>query len=310
MSGNELVKVLITTFNRREWARVAIESALAQTHENVRLVIVDDASTDGTAELAWEYSAKHPGRITVLAKGGNRGLGESIRLGLEMSADADFVAFLNDDDAWLPDKISTQLERFRSETGLSATITGAFFVDADGAPTGKKLGEGRFQPLDLAGLTTQGMLAYGSSIVVTKDVAERLRRTMPMLTNWDWYTLLVAAGMGRIELLKEELVEVRVSVGSMSTDVAVRLRDEVETFALFLQSNPDLLGPIGGSRGGRRQLTAMAAWRALISASSGDWRGYARYLRTVLRQRQPLATLGLAARSSLALLRLRTYRSV
>src|SRR6476659_8299605 len=94
-----LVKVVITTYNRRSWAADAIDSALAQTHRPIRVVIVDDASIDGTAQLARSYQEQHPDKVTAICKPENRGLADSIATGLRAESGADFVAILTDDDA-------------------------------------------------------------------------------------------------------------------------------------------------------------------------------------------------------------------
>ena len=97
---DELVKVVITTYNRRDWLIQALESVLAQTHAAVHIVVVDDGSTDGTVERLREYEATYPGKFTIVAKVSNRGVADSIRIGLEVGPSAQYVGFLNDDDLW------------------------------------------------------------------------------------------------------------------------------------------------------------------------------------------------------------------
>ena len=307
MSGEPLVKVILTTCNRREWARLALESVMEQSYQNLQVVVVDDGSTDGTAEMALQFAQRHREQVTVVAKGSNRGLGDSMRIGLEAAADADFVAFMNDDDVWLPDKIAQQVQRMHSDPGIGTTITDAFFIDANGSRSGETLAACRDQPLDLPSIASHGIMAYASSIVVQREIAERLRRTMPLVTTWDWYVMLVAAGMSRIERLDEPLFELRISPGSLSTGKAVRISDEVKTFAWFIEVNQDLLAPLGGVDGARRQLAALAVWRALLAATASDWRSYFSYAWIALGQRQPVAAVSLLSRTALLLLHLRSY---
>jgi glycosyltransferase involved in cell wall biosynthesis len=115
MAPEPLIKVVVTTYNRRDWTAAAIDSVLAQTYSNLHIVIVDDASTDGSAELAHEYAAAHQGRFTVVAKRSNRGVADSIRLGIEAGPESDYVAFLNDDDLWRRDKVERQIELFKRD---------------------------------------------------------------------------------------------------------------------------------------------------------------------------------------------------
>lgn len=108
-----LVSVIIPTYNSAKFLSRAIGSVLGQTYRNLELIIVDDASTDGTLAIIRGYAEKDP-RITyiVLEKnsGGpvapiNRGLGV---------ARGEFIAFLDHDDEWLPEKLQEQVAVLQS----------------------------------------------------------------------------------------------------------------------------------------------------------------------------------------------------
>ena len=95
------VAVVIPAFNSAKTLGRAIESVLGQTWRPRQIVVVDDGSTDGTAELARSYPVElvsHPNRGASAAR--NRGIS---------ATDAPWVAFLDADDEWLPDKLEAQL---------------------------------------------------------------------------------------------------------------------------------------------------------------------------------------------------------
>jgi len=100
---NALVSVIIPTFNRRASLNRAINSVLAQTHPNIELIVIDDGSTDDTF---LHVSAHYP-HITV-KKQSNRGVSAARNHGIKISC-GDWLAFLDSDDAWHPDKLSQQL---------------------------------------------------------------------------------------------------------------------------------------------------------------------------------------------------------
>src|SRR6476659_2370659 len=176
-----LVKVVITTYNRRSWAADAIDSALAQTHRPIRVVIVDDASIDGTAQLARSYQEQHPDKVTAICKPENRGLADSIATGLRAESGADFVAILNDDDAWLPMKLERQLERFRDRPELGLVYSEAQIVDEDGKPTGELFSDlfGTLGHGDEFANLLRANRACASTLLLRKELAEIAASTLP-----------------------------------------------------------------------------------------------------------------------------------
>ncbi|HEX8089705.1 MAG TPA: glycosyltransferase family 2 protein, partial [Blastocatellia bacterium] len=101
MSDNSLVSVIIIFLNAEEFIAEAIESVFDQTYSDWELLLVDDGSTDASAEIALRYAAGYRGRVRYLEHEGhqNRGMSASRNLGIA-SARGEFVAFLDADDVW------------------------------------------------------------------------------------------------------------------------------------------------------------------------------------------------------------------
>jgi glycosyltransferase involved in cell wall biosynthesis len=106
----DLVSVIIPTYNRAHSVRAAVESVLAQTHRNVQAFVVDDGSTDGTADVVSRLWRDEP-RVRYVRKD-NGGVASARNVGLR-GAGGDFVAFLDSDDAWFPWKVELQLACLR-----------------------------------------------------------------------------------------------------------------------------------------------------------------------------------------------------
>ncbi len=102
------VSVIIPTFNRGWVIREAIDSVLNQTFGNFELIVVDDGSTDNTLDILAEYKD----RITLI-KQRNRGVSAARNRGMD-AASGRFIAFLDSDDLWLPQKLNRQIEFFDS----------------------------------------------------------------------------------------------------------------------------------------------------------------------------------------------------
>jgi glycosyltransferase involved in cell wall biosynthesis len=111
---NDAISVVISTYQRPEACERALRSALEQTASPLEVLVCDDGSTDETEARmrAWE---RRDERVRYLRIPHNSGTPAATRnLGIE-HARADLVAFLDDDDEWLPDKLAAQLAAFLAE---------------------------------------------------------------------------------------------------------------------------------------------------------------------------------------------------
>ena len=100
------VSVIIPTHNRSEFLGAAIGSVLSQTFQDFELIVVDDASTDTTAEVVASFNDE---RIKFIRHGMNKGGSVARNTGI-LNSTGDYIAFLDDDDEWLPAKLSKQIQ--------------------------------------------------------------------------------------------------------------------------------------------------------------------------------------------------------
>jgi glycosyltransferase involved in cell wall biosynthesis len=102
------VSVIIPTFNRAEKVVRAITSVLDQTFNKFELIVIDDGSIDKTAESLSQFA----GRINIIRHERNLGVSSARNSGIRASQ-SPFLAFLDSDDYWLPEKLEIQLQFFR-----------------------------------------------------------------------------------------------------------------------------------------------------------------------------------------------------
>lgn len=100
---SNLVSCIIPVFNGERFLAEAIDSILAQTYQPVEIIVIDDGSTDGTAELVGRY-----GRQVSYVQQTNQGSATAKNRGVTV-AKGDFFAFLDADDLWRPEKIERQI---------------------------------------------------------------------------------------------------------------------------------------------------------------------------------------------------------
>jgi glycosyltransferase involved in cell wall biosynthesis len=123
------VTVVIPVFNRPAPIRRAIESVLAQTCQDFEIIVVDDASTDGTVASVASFTDP---RIRLIRQEHNRGASAARNAGIRAGSGT-YVAFLDSDDVWLPTKLQRQLEVFeRSSERLGLVYVGKQRIFADG----------------------------------------------------------------------------------------------------------------------------------------------------------------------------------
>lgn len=125
-----LVSVVVPTFNRAYCLARTLDSALAQTHARLEVLVVDDGSTDGTAALVRERYGDDP-RVVYLHQA-NAGVSAARNHGLR-AARGDFVALLDSDDVWQPWKIELQLRCLERFPELGMVWTDMAAIDPSGA---------------------------------------------------------------------------------------------------------------------------------------------------------------------------------
>jgi len=118
--SNHLVSIITPAYNCAEFIEECIESVLNQTYQNWEMLIVNDKSTDNTQFIVESYAKKDP-RIKLFNQEKNAGAAAARNKALELSQGR-FVAFLDSDDAWKPNKLERQLE-FMLENKYGFTFT-------------------------------------------------------------------------------------------------------------------------------------------------------------------------------------------
>jgi glycosyltransferase involved in cell wall biosynthesis len=167
------VSAIVPTYQRRRELERAVNSALRQTHPLHELIVIDDGSSDGTAQYLAEL-ARHgapSGRIVVHTQS-NRGPSAARNAGLRL-ARGDFIAFLDDDDSWHPEKTSRQLALFHSrpELALVGCVSAEMKVFARQAVV--PIGTERLLRRNY--LLTPGVMARRDVLVASGGFAEDMR---------------------------------------------------------------------------------------------------------------------------------------
>lgn len=122
------MSVVIPTYERADVLPRAVDSALDQTVRDIEVIVVDDGSTDGTLTVLDAYDDP---RLRVISHGTNRGANVARNTGIE-HADGEFVAFLDSDDEWHPEKLERQLARYEAAPAECVAVYCDFQLETGG----------------------------------------------------------------------------------------------------------------------------------------------------------------------------------
>lgn len=192
------VSCILPVFNAERFVAAAVESVLAQTHRPFEVIAVDDGSTDGSRAVLDTF-----GDRVVRVDQPNAGEAAARNAGFR-AATGHFVAFLDADDLWAPDKIATQLDRLRAEPAIDLSFTRFqnFWDD-----------ELNDEATELAADAVARPSASWSicTLLARRDVFDRFGpfdETLRRLPNMTWFVKAAQAG-ARFDVLPDVLVRRR-----------------------------------------------------------------------------------------------------
>lgn len=127
-SAEPLVSVVLCFFNEKAVLGEAIQSVINQSYSNWELLLVDDGSTDESTDMAKDYAKKFPAKIRYIdhAYHQNKGLSASRNAGVAKSRGL-YVAFLDADDVWMPEKLRFQLEIFNNHPDVTVALEASLY---------------------------------------------------------------------------------------------------------------------------------------------------------------------------------------
>lgn len=129
------VSVYVTSYNQREYLREALDSVLDQTLTPHQILVVDDASTDGSQELIRSYCDRHPSLVQAIMHPMNQGVIQSRRDALQVIT-GDYVTYVDGDDRLLPGKLETELNRLLDTPDAHIVHSNYAYIDSGGQQIG------------------------------------------------------------------------------------------------------------------------------------------------------------------------------
>ncbi len=165
----KLVSVIVPTYNVEQYIAKTIKSILAQTYTNFELLVINDESPDRSVEICQQF--KDP-RIKIISQK-NRGLAGARNTGIR-HAKGDYLAFLDSDDLWLPEKLEKHVKHLESSPTVGISFSRSAFIDVND----KELGI--YQMPKLKDITAEHLLCRnpignGSAPVIRRETLDEIK---------------------------------------------------------------------------------------------------------------------------------------
>lgn len=215
----EMVSIIIPTYNRAHLIGRAIQSVLDQTYQDYEIIIIDDGSQDNTKEI---IAGIVDNRMRYIALETNQGVAHARNVGIQ-EARYDYIAFLDSDDEWLPNKLELQMQKMMEST----PNVGVVFCRMSGK---KRNSEERYvcPPENYSKEIVEGDIFYPLLLQNVIGVPTMLvrKKSLELIGGFkeslqcleDWELVLRIARNWSIGFVDEILVEVHKSEGSISTN--------------------------------------------------------------------------------------------
>jgi glycosyltransferase involved in cell wall biosynthesis len=263
------VSVLTPTYNRADLLTRSIDSVLSQTFNDFELIVIDDGSTDGTQELLAQYK---DARLKVVTFGQNRGIGAARYQGVSQAA-GEWVAFLDADDLWRPDKLASDisvLERYPEIDLLFDNYRNINYmdqVDQSGfdqtrlafdklKTTGLEPGVFRIDAGLAEALLTTNLIGTASIITVRRAVFDKVGNFNPALSGPEDFEFLWRAVLANVQFAYQTHVLVErhkdgESITARTRSFAPRLLGAFDLCEASLKDygRDELLAPLNRARG-------------------------------------------------------------
>lgn len=208
-----LVSVIMPNYNCGAYISESIESVLSQSYPNWELIVVDDCSSDNSAEIVRAFCSACP-KIHLVELAENTGASNARNKGISL-AQGEYIAFLDSDDIWLPEKLSMQVQ-FMKENSYAFSCASYAVISEDGASKGvvkrppRSVGYHRLLYLgDSIGNST----AIYSQRMLRKCYAPSIKKRNDYAL---WLSILRVNGV-KVYGLREVVANYRVREGSLSS---------------------------------------------------------------------------------------------
>ncbi|MBQ0831325.1 glycosyltransferase family A protein [Marinobacter sp.] len=216
-NSHSLVSVIVPVYNREKLVTETVASILDQTYRDIEIILVNDGSTDRSLSVIKNLQQQHPNLIRVIDQE-NQGQTVARNQGIK-AARGKYIAFLDSDDLWSPDKLKLQIPLFTEGVGL--VYGGVELINENGETTGFDPCDRQIQGHIFPQLLVKNRMT-GGSVVVLREALDSVGMFDPEFSaaeNWDLWLRICKKYEAR--LVDTPIVKYRLHQNNMSKDMTL-----------------------------------------------------------------------------------------
>ena len=221
MKNKPTVSVIIPTYNRANLIEKAIKSVLKQIYKDFEIIVVDDGSTDNTGEIIRGFKDKRVRYIKKYKE--NKGSSVARNIGIKV-ARGKYIAFLDSDDEWLPEKLDKQIKVLQSESPeVGVVYSNLLYIDENGKNM-SKFRNPKKEGYIYEDLLGNNYVGTDSTLLIRKECFNRVGLFDDLLnTQQDWDMWIRIAKYYRFVLIKIPLVKYRLHSNQISRNLELKI---------------------------------------------------------------------------------------
>jgi glycosyltransferase involved in cell wall biosynthesis len=221
MINHPTVSVIIPTYNRANFIDKAIKSVLNQNYQDFEIIVVDDGSTDNTEETVKSFNNF---KIRYICHTNNQGVSAARNNGIRASR-GKYIALLDSDDEWLPEKLDKQIKVFKSEfPEVGVVYSNVLYIDESGKNMNKLGNPKKIEGHIYEDLLGGNYVGTSSTLLIKKECFNRVGSFDDLLdAENDWDMWIRIAKYYRFVLIKVPLVKYRFHSNRISNNPELKI---------------------------------------------------------------------------------------
>jgi glycosyltransferase involved in cell wall biosynthesis len=271
------VSVIMPVLNGKRYIAEAIQSIWSQQHDNIELIVVDDGSTDETAEIVKSLSAGRD--VKYVRHASAAGIAPSMNDGIRHSS-GELISFLDHDDVWCPEFLETQVAYLAAHTDVAMVHSDFETMDAEGNTITPSVAawRGKTRPSgSVFGELFMDSFIVGNSVLIRRECFDRLGLFDETLRWGDYHMWMRIARHYRVDYVPKVLTKYRQhstqSTRTISAKVAVHDPVALQAIKKVLEAHPEVWQELGSRKIRRRMATmyfdaAQTWWSARIFSNA------------------------------------------
>lgn len=236
------VSVNLCCYNGEKFLEETLESVFLQTYKDWELVVVNDGSTDSTEQIIQRH--RNSGRSIVYHYQKNAGLGNAREKAVELSR-GDYLAFIDQDDIWLPQKLEKQMQVVDTDLNIGLVYSDSYYMDKDGNPLGTAFRRAPPPAGDpFVGLLTHRNFMPCLTVLVKRESVQDVggfNKTLKYIEDYDLF--LRIASKYKVACVPEPLTQYRIHEGNLGGTGSVGMTEETLRVLKRVVEHLDVLAP-------------------------------------------------------------------